>query len=91
MIDPFETDKPRALAFLAPPWEPEEVDTVGIVKRELLAVTLGPKIAKGLWVASGHFLLLLCHTLDERTLNQLRNLSELNGSATLLVVREIAR
>lgn len=94
VIDTYETgepEPPKSLAFEAPPWKPQEVDTAGIVKRELSAVIPGSKIATDLWAAAGHLLFLLGRALDERTLDRLWNLYELDRSATHLVVREVAR
>jgi CheY-like chemotaxis protein len=94
VIDPHQIDKPsppEALKFVVPPWESEEVDIAGIVKRELSTVIPGSKLAKDLYAASGQLLLPLGQTLDERTLDRLRNLFELDGSVTQLAVREVAR
>lgn len=83
--------KPKEIKFVAPPWESEDVDNAGIVERDLSSVIPGSKLARDLFTASGQLLLPHGQTLDERTLDRLRNLSELDGSVTHLVVREITR
>jgi CheY-like chemotaxis protein len=93
-LDPNEIGKPSAekeMTFVAPPWESEDVDSTGIVERDLSSVKPGSKLAKDLHAASGQLLLPLGQTLDERTLDRLRNLSELDGSVTHLAVREVPR
>jgi two-component system, chemotaxis family, chemotaxis protein CheY len=93
-IGPNEIRKPKTskeIKFVAPPWESEDVNIAGIVERDLSNVIAGSKLAKDLYAASGQLLLPQGQTLDERTLDRLRNLSELDGSVTQLVVREVAR
>jgi hypothetical protein len=93
-IDPDRIGKPKAepeMTFAAPPWESEDTDTAGIVERELSHVIPGSKLANDLRNASGQLLLPSGQTLDENTLDRLRNLSELDGTVTRLLVREVAR
>lgn len=93
-IDLNEVQKPKTpkeIKFVAPPWESEDANTAGIVQRELSKIIPGSKLAKDLFAASGELLLPQGQTLDERTLDRLRNLSELDESVTQLVVREVTR
>jgi two-component system, chemotaxis family, chemotaxis protein CheY len=93
-IDPNRIGKPKVepeITFAPPPWESEDTDTAGIVKRELSQVIPGSKLANDLSDASGQLLLPSGQTLDENTLDRLRNLSELDGTVTRLLVREVAR
>lgn len=82
---------PREMAFVTPPWETENVDNAGIVERELSNIKPGSKLAADLRSSAGDLLLPSGQTLDERTLDRLRNLSELDASVSRLMVREAAR
>ena len=82
---------PREPALVTPPWESESVDTAGIVERNLDTVKPGSKLAADLHSGSGDMLLPSGQTLDEQTLDRLRNLVELDASVSRLMVREAAR
>ncbi len=93
-IDPDEIARPRApreMKFAAPPWEAEDIDGAGIVERDLSSVRPGSKLARDLYTEAGDLLLPHGQTLDERTLDRLRNISELDASVSRLMVREAAR
>jgi two-component system chemotaxis response regulator CheY len=82
---------PREMAFVTPPWESESVDNAGIVERDLSGVKPGSKLAADLYSGSGELLLPSGQTLDEQTLDRLRNLAELDATVSRLMVREAAR
>lgn len=95
-VDPNEITSPREkaprdMAFVPPPWEAEDVDNAGIVERNLSNVKPGSKLAADLHSGSGDLLLPSGQTLDEQTLDRLRNLAELDASVSRLMVREAAR